>query len=124
MSLDQLDRRTLLKWLATLSFGLAAPALLAQEAADNPLAGLDGASLKAVQDLGKRYETDNPSDREGIDRMAETLRKTNLSDDALVAELREQMRADYAAERAANLYGWFISRTEARVLAAIARLAR
>ena len=39
-----------------------------------------------------------------------------------VLELRQEMRSDFAAGRTASLYGWIVSRTEARTLAAISRL--
>jgi len=78
--------------------------------------------IAALKDLAKAYEAFDAEDAVAIDAMSGRLRGSGLRSDEVVEGLRQEMRDDYAAGRTVNLYGWMISRTEARVLAAAARL--
>ena len=117
-----LDRRELLKLLATLSVGASSAGLLiAQETGAAVLEGLGEVEVEAIRDLAKAYESGS-DDRSGVGAMVERLEGTDFTDNQLVLELRQEMRSDFAAGRTASLYGWVVSRTEARALAAISRL--
>ncbi len=121
MNLHELDRRTLLRWLIALSAGAGSSIVLAREDSSRVLEGLE-ADVDALKDLGKKYEAAHEEDRAGIDHMADLLSNVDFTDEGFIERLRQDMHEDFASLRTANLYGWFVSRTEARVFAAIARL--
>ena len=116
-----LDRRELLKLFATLSVGASSAGLFAQETGAGVLEGLGEVGVGAIRDLAKAYESGS-DDRSGVGAMVARLEGADFTNDQLVLELRQEMRSDFAAGRTASLYGWIVSRTEARVLAAISRL--
>ena len=122
MNLGELDRRTLLKWLIALSAGASSARVLAREGTSSVLKGMGEADVDAFKDLGRKYEAEYAEDRAGIDLMTDLLSDADFTDEGLIERLRREMHEDYELQQTADLYGWFVSRTEARVLAAIARV--
>ena len=122
---DTLDRRTLLKLLAALSVTASSSgALTAQQTAESGagvLGGLGEVKDDAIRDLAKAYVS-NHDDPSGVDAMVERLRGTDFTNDELVLQLRQEMHSDFDAGQTVTLHGWIVSRTEARVVAAVARL--
>ncbi len=118
-----MDRRSVLKLVATLSAGsLVAPQLWAQGVEPKSIKGLDEVGLDALRDLARAYESFDEGDTAGVEQMVERLRGTDLSDGRLIQDLQQEMRDDFQSGRLAVLHGWHVSRTEARVLAAAAKL--
>lgn len=123
MTSTAIDRRALLEMLAVLSVGSTWAGLLAAQNDSAPvLRGLAPVEEDAIRDLAKAYAAFDESDSPGIDQMVERLRVADLRDDSLVEALRREMLDDFGSGRTTSLYGWRVSRTEARVLAAAARL--
>ena len=127
MSHPEVDRRTLLAWVAALTAGGAIPGLLNSQSAVATafVDGLEDVELEALRNLSEAY-IDNYGDEDGVEQMVAKLRAADLSEESLLEELKTAMREDFlgGTEDGAvvRLYGWFVSRTEARVVAAAARL--
>ena len=119
----EMDRRALFKLLASLSASsILAPQLWAQESISSRLEGLEEVELDALTDLARAYASFDESDTHGVQQMTERLRGVNLTDVDLAGQIRQEMREDFQSGRLAILHGWHVSRTEARVLAAAAKL--
>lgn len=117
-----LDRRRLFKLIAAATLSSAAQPLLGlqETAVAEGLPGLPGVEAKALLDLAKAYG-ELGEDQE-LAAMVRRLEARSLEDDDLVAELRQEMRDDFAEGRVVELYGWHLSRTEGRLFAAASRL--
>lgn len=115
---ETLDRRELLRLLATVTLASTATPLVGQQetAEAEALPGLPGVDVQAIRDLGKAYVAlgDDPE----IATMVDRLRTQALTEEDLVEALRAEMREDFDADRIVGLYGWQLSRTEGRILAA------
>lgn len=104
------DRRVLLQMLAATvaGCGLGAAACSAQF--------IDGIDWQAVRKLGEEYLLTHGKDAE-LDNITAMINGTRSDWQPVLDELRTVMRADYEAGRLVNLSGWFVSKTEARLLA-------
>ncbi|MEM1250529.1 MAG: hypothetical protein AAGK22_29460 [Acidobacteriota bacterium] len=113
-----LDRRALLRLLGAAAITWSAsPSWAGQQTAGaEALPGVPGAEDKALEDLAKAYERlgEDPE----LPHMIERLRARTLEHDTLAEELRREMKADFAEDRIVALHGWYVSRTEGRLLAA------
>ena len=88
---------------------------------DSVAAVFAGLDLDAAADLGRSYLAAYPGDRE-IAPVLQLLDASSESPEAIADRLGELARADFANDRTANLRGWIVSRTEGRVLGALAEL--
>jgi hypothetical protein len=85
------------------------------EAAPAWLAGTDG--LDALCELGRAYSVGHPNDP-GVD---EVWRLLEDGTDRSVDLLRHRAAGDYAADRLIALDGWWVSQTEGRIFAGVAK---
>jgi lipopolysaccharide biosynthesis regulator YciM len=76
----------------------------------------DGLDTAALKELGREYLTAFPNDRDV--RSVAMLLDADSSEPSALMKLRRMMHADYEAARVVNLAGWYVSVTEARLLAA------
>jgi hypothetical protein len=81
---------------------------------------MDEIDRDAARELGQQYLRANALDAE-LQSIGSMVSGTRDDWQPIVDELRAAMRADYEAGRIVNLSGWFVSRTEARLLALTAR---
>jgi hypothetical protein len=103
-----------------------------ESAAALPPAWLEGAvgNTAAAARLGQLYLEAHPAEQElntliaGIDAALAPALETGATDTAAVlAALRRAVKDDYIHSRVASLQGWLLSRTEARVYAALSVVA-
>jgi hypothetical protein len=73
---------------------------------------------EAIEALGREYLAGR-TDVAELDRIS-SLINAAASDDAALDKVQALMRDDYASDRIVNLSGWFVSTTEAQVLAVLA----
>jgi hypothetical protein len=108
------ERRALLQMLAATvaSCGLGAAANSA--ACGAPF--VEGIDWQAVRELGQEYLRTHAKDAE-LESITAMIDGTRSDWQPVIDELRTLMRADYEAGRLVNLSGWFVSKTEARLLA-------
>jgi hypothetical protein len=77
---------------------------------------MDGIDWNAARELGHEYLRAHAQDAE-LHSVASMISDRRSDWQPVMEELRTMMRADYEAGRLVNLSGWFLSRTEARLLA-------
>ena len=107
-----MDRRVVLQMLAAVVASCGFNAVGA--ACSAPL--MDGIDLDAARELGREYLRAHAQDAQ-LQSVVSMISGTRSDWQPVIDELRAMMRGDYEAGRLVNLSGWFLSRTEARLLA-------
>lgn len=107
-------RRVLLQMLAATVASCGLGAAVNAAACSAPL--IDGIDWQAVRKLGEEYLLTHAKDAE-LGNITAMINGMRADWRPVVDELRRMMRADYEAGRLVNLSGWFVSKTEARLLA-------
>jgi hypothetical protein len=80
---------------------------------------MEGIDWDAARELGQEYLRSHSQEAE-LQSMIAMVSGTRSDWQPVIDELRAAMRADYEAGRIVNLSGWFVSKTEARLLAVTA----
>jgi hypothetical protein len=107
-----MDRRVALRMLAA----VVASCGCSGAGAACSAAFMDGIDVNAARELGQEYLRSHAQDAE-LKTVASMISQTRSDWRPVMDELRTMMRADYEAGRLVNLSGWFLSKTEARLLA-------
>ena len=117
MSGGEMNRRKMLKSLLVLTAASGFPMVSACQDShfNSPLDGLDP---EAVEYIGRFYLNQFPQDQE-VRTVKKILSDTKYSNENMVKQLQQLMRADFENNQTVNLFGWIVSRTEARVFAAL-----
>lgn len=119
---DPHDRRRLLKLLAAASCaalaGGAGSVLPASLEASGCPPWLEADDLEGVRELGREYLERYPSDRDFGD-VWRVLRSAGSAQEPDLSALTRLVRHDYEDGHIVHLAGWFVSRTEARIFAAV-----
>lgn len=121
MSLVLRSRREAISMLAVFIASAPSARLLSQE--ERLPKGAEDLDLEAIRELGQKYAEESGEDLAAIRDLSARLERGDLSDESILERLRLDMRADYDKDRLTHLEGWFLSRTEARVCAALDHLA-
>lgn len=113
-----MDRREAVRLLAALAAALGAGTLPASGAAPCP-PWLGPDALEGAKQMGQAFLTGNRNDADVAEVWA-LLQKDTADTPGRLETLVRQVHEDYERGRIEHLAGWYVSRTEARVFAAIA----
>ena len=118
MSGGEINRRKMLKSLLaiTAASGFSMLSTCQYSHLSTPLEGLDS---DAVQVIGRFYLNQFPQDHE-VWAVKKIMSDISQSNEQMIKLLQQLMRSDFENNQTVNLFGWNVSRTEARVFAAAA----
>lgn len=111
-----MDRRKTLKLISALCLlpGFTVLSSCQKPYGNPPLDGLDSETIKKY---GQTYLIRYPND-EGINEIMVLMNDKNQAEFELIKQLQQRVKNDFENEEITNLFGWNISKTEARVFAA------
>lgn len=119
MSVNVSDRRQILRLLAALCAALGTGAAPGYGDAPSCSIWLEAGDLEGARALGREYLTHHPADN-GLGGVWPLLQSGAAAGPRGLAALSDMVRTDYERGRIVTLDGWLVSRTEARIFAAIA----
>ena len=114
------ERRLILQMLCALGAGAVVPAVASPDAARSLAAGIDA---EAIHRLAAQFRAGGPA-AAGLKAVQALLDDLATDPERLVRRLRESMHADYREARYVRLSGWFVSRTEGALIAALSAALR
>ena len=115
MSAVEMNRRKMIKSLVVLAAVSGFPMVSAcQDSSLN--SPIDGLNLDSVKKIGRFYLNQYPEDEE-IWVVTKILSDTEQSNEEIIKQLQKMMIADFENDQIVNLFGWNVSRTEARIFA-------
>jgi hypothetical protein len=111
-----IERRLILQMLCALGAeAVVVPAVASSDAARSLAEGID---TEAIHRLAAQFRAAYPTAAE-LKSVRDLLDDLATDPDRLLRRLRESMHADYREARFVRLSGWFVSRTEAALVATL-----
>ncbi len=110
-----IERRVILQMLCALGAAAVMPAVASTDAARSLAEGIDTA---AIHRLAAQFRALDPAAAE-LKAVRALLDDLGADPERLLRRLRESMHADYREARYVQLSGWFVSRTEAGLIATL-----
>jgi hypothetical protein len=110
-----IERRLILQMIGGLGASAVLPAVASSDAARSLAEGIDA---EVIHGLAAQFRAAHPAATE-LKAVRALLEDMVADPDRLLRRLRGSMHADYREARTVHLSGWFVSRTEAALIAVL-----